>query len=213
MFPTVRRALPSLPLLAAAFALAACASGSGAPDVAVPTPEGEAARACRALERALPERVVREERGTLDQDTPYAAVWGDPPIVLRCGVSPPARLTPGSAEYDPTDADVAELNGVAWLMEEEPDGFRFTTAQRTVYVEVTVPDAYAPDRNPLIDLAEPIARHIPLDPLYADDGQRHDGHGDDVDHDGGQDDDQPDGDAGQDDGDAAGGDGTDHHHH
>lgn len=146
--------------------LAACTSGGGTPDIAVPEPRGEAAGACRALSRALPDRLTEEERGELDEETPYAAVWGDPAIVLRCGVARPALLTPGNAEYNPM-ADAVEVNGVSWLIEEEPDDVRFTTTERTVFVEVTVPGDYAPEVNPLTGLARPVADHIPLDPLYA----------------------------------------------
>jgi uncharacterized protein DUF3515 len=169
---TVRRALPpgtrapSLAPVVLALALAACTSGGGSPEVAVPSPDGDAARACRSLSEALPRRVDEQEREALDQDTPYAAVWGDPAIVLRCGVRRPVLLTPGSDSYDPT-ADAVDVNGVPWLMEEETDGIRFTTTERTMFVEVTVPDDYAPEVNPLADLAGAVDEHIPLDPLYA----------------------------------------------
>jgi len=69
--------------------------------------------------------------------------------------------------YDPT-ADAVDVNGVAWLLEEESDGIRFTTTERTMFVEVTVPDDYAPEVNPLTDLAAAVDEHIPADPLYAD---------------------------------------------
>jgi hypothetical protein len=169
---TVRRALPPRTSASAlapvvALVLAACTSGGGSPEVAVPSPDGEAARACRSLAEALPRRVGEQEREALDQDTPYAAVWGDPAIVLRCGVRSPAMLTPGSDTYDPT-ADAVDVNGVAWLLEEESDGVRFTTTERTMFVEVTVPDDYAPEVNPLTDLAAAVDEHIPADPLYAD---------------------------------------------
>ena len=162
-----RRALPLVSLLSVAsvapLACAAC-SGGGPAGVAVPSPSGEAAAACRDLASALPRRVQDQERGTPGQETPYAAVWGDPPIVLRCGVDRPAVLTPGSSTYNPA-ADAVEVNGVAWLVEEQPDGFRFTTTERSVYVEVTVPDDYAPEVNPLVDLAAPVDAHIPPDAL------------------------------------------------
>jgi hypothetical protein len=164
---TVRRPLPaSVVTLALALALASCTVGGDAPEVNVPAPDDEAARACRELARDLPRRVAGQERGTLDQDTPYAAVWGDPAIVLRCGVPRPEILTPGSDTYDPTDTDSFEVNGVSWLLEEESDGVRSTTTGRTVFVEVTMPDDYETVGNPLIDLAPPVDEHIPVDPLY-----------------------------------------------
>jgi hypothetical protein len=164
--PAARALVLALGLPLAAAALAACTSGGGAPDVAVPTPEGEAARACRALSQALPDRLLEQRRGELDQDTPYAAVWGEPAIVLRCGVPRPEVLTPGSDAYRPTGTNSFEMDGVSWLLEEEPDGVRSTTTGRTVFVEITMPDDYETSGNPLVDLAPAVDEHIPLDPLY-----------------------------------------------
>ncbi|MDT0269368.1 DUF3515 domain-containing protein [Streptomyces sp. DSM 44915] len=163
MTSTVRRALPAT---AAVLLLAACSSASGAPEVEVPEPRGEAADVCRALAEDLPEVVDGQERGELAEETPFAAVWGSPGIVLRCGVPTPAQLDPASDAYDPVYADVVGVNEVSWLLEEEADGIRFTTTERTVPVEMTVPDAYAPEVNPLLDVAEAIDRHVPLDELY-----------------------------------------------
>ncbi|WP_063784271.1 DUF3515 domain-containing protein [Streptomyces sp. SBT349] len=165
MNPTVRRALPAVSAL---LALAACGAGPSAPDVAVPSPEGEAADACRALAGELPERMDGAERGELDEDSPFAAVWGDPAIVLRCGVERPGPLTPGSDAYDPLGAEVVGVNRVNWLLEEQDGGVRFTTAEREVFVEVTVPDAYAPEVNPLLDIVDAIERRIPADALWAE---------------------------------------------
>ncbi|SOD64568.1 Protein of unknown function [Streptomyces zhaozhouensis] len=164
----MRRALPPAALV---LLLAACSSDSGTADVRVPEPGGEAAAACRALAEDLPDVVDGQERRELDEPSPYAAVWGSPGIVLRCGVETPAQLTPGSAEYDAAHADVVGVNEVSWLLEEESGAKRFTTTEREVLVEMTVPDSYAPEVNPLLDVAAPIDRHIPLSELYRQDDQ------------------------------------------
>ncbi len=158
----VRRALLTLPLV---FAVAACSGGSS-PDVEVPTPKGKAARACRELAPELPRQAAEQERRTLDQDTPYAAVWGDPAIVLRCGVNRPAVITPGSDTYE-LSPDGIEVNGVSWLVEEESDGVRCTTTGREVFVEVMVPDEYRTTANPLVEISGPVEEHIPPDALYS----------------------------------------------
>ncbi|GAA3853079.1 DUF3515 domain-containing protein [Streptomyces sedi] len=162
----VRRALPPAALV---LLLAACSPGSGAADVRVPEPGGEAAAACRALAEDLPDVVDGQERRELDEPSPYAAVWGEPGIVLRCGVEAPAELTPGTPEYEAAHADVVGVNEVSWLLEEESGAKRFTTTEREVLVEMTVPDSYAPEVNPLLDVAAPIDRHIPLSELYRQD--------------------------------------------
>ena len=173
MTPTVRRRLgTAVPL--AAVALAACGA-PGAVRAEVPRPEGDAPAVCRALAGALPDRVEDGARRELAEESPYVAAWGDPAIVLRCGVPRPALLTPGEDSYDPT-ADAVVVNEVSWLLEQESDGYRFTTVERTVHVEVRVPGAYAPEVDPLVDLAEAVHTHIPLDPLWAE-YYGHGGHG------------------------------------
>ena len=159
---TMRRVLLALPLV---LAVAAC-SGDSSPDVEVPTPKGEAARACRELAPELPRRAAEQERRTLDQDTPYAAAWGDPAIVLRCGVDRPAVITPGSDAYT-LNTDGIDVNGVSWLIEEESDGMRCTTTGREVFVEVTVPDDYRTTANPLVEISGPVKEHIPPDALWS----------------------------------------------
>jgi hypothetical protein len=71
-------------------------------------------------------------------------------------------LTPGSDRYDPT-ADAAEVNGVSWLLEQQDDGYRFTTTGRKAFVELTVPGEYAPEINALTDLADAVARTVPTE--------------------------------------------------
>ena len=45
--------------------------------------------ACRDLLRALPDGVADQSRRHDVTGSPYAAAWGDPAIVLRCGVGTP----------------------------------------------------------------------------------------------------------------------------
>ncbi|GAA2457693.1 hypothetical protein GCM10010405_47270 [Streptomyces macrosporus] len=142
---------------------AGCTSGDDGPRPHVPSPTGSAAAACRALYDALPERVDGQPRVELESETRYAAVWGDPAIELGCGVPRPEVLTPGSEHYNPTP-DLAEVNGVSWLLEERKDGYRFTTVERTVFVRVTVPDTYTPEINALVDLADAVRETIPEQP-------------------------------------------------
>ncbi len=81
------------------------------------------------------------------------AAWGDPAIVVRCGVARPAGLRA-------TDQAV-EVNDVAWFLEATATGYRFTTTGRVAYVEVAVPRAHSPEVNALVDLAGPVRRSVP----------------------------------------------------
>ncbi|WP_269846166.1 DUF3515 domain-containing protein [Streptomyces carminius] len=159
------KAAVSLSAAAAAFiTLAGCTSAGDAPRPPVPTPTGPAAAACRALYEALPERVDGQRRVTLTPGTRYAAVWGDPAIELGCGVPRPEVLTPGSEHYNPT-AEAVEVDGVSWLLEKQDGGYRFTTTGREAFVRVTVPDAYRPEINALVDLADAVRGAVPEQPL------------------------------------------------
>lgn len=53
------------------------------------------------------------------------------------------------------------VEGVDWYLEPTADGYRFTTFDRVTNVEVNVPSTYAPEVNPLIDLAPAIKSTIP----------------------------------------------------
>ncbi len=151
--------LARLVLPAAVLLAAGCASGDGAA-VSVPSPSPSAAAVCRTLNARLPKTVDGLARHGTSPASEFTAAWGAPAVVLRCGVPRPAVLTPGSPHYDPT-ADSVGVNGVTWLMEKQGGGYRFTTVDRAALVEVTVPAKYAPEVNPLTDLADPVLKADP----------------------------------------------------
>ncbi|MEV6106574.1 DUF3515 family protein [Streptomyces sp. NPDC051940] len=139
-------ARPAVLLLAVALT-AACSSSSdgGAADVSAPRPSAGAKAYCEALAKRLP-RTVGD--GLKSRETSpasvYTAAWGDPAVTLRCGVPRPDVLTPGTEHYNPT-ADAAQVDGVDWLLEDTDEGYRFTTVGRAAFVEVAVPERYAPE--------------------------------------------------------------------
>jgi hypothetical protein len=138
----------ALLLAGAASAVLAGCSG-GAVRVAVPAgPDPAAAAACERLHRALPATLDGLAARPTDPSSDLVAAWGDDPVVLRCGVPTPAALQPTS--------ELITVNGVDWLPEQLTKGYRFTTTGRVANVEVTVPQAYHPEVNALVDLAAPI---------------------------------------------------------
>lgn len=129
--------------------------------VAAPAPASAGAQAeCAALTRAAPQIVDNEKRRDTSPASPLTAAWGNPAITLRCGVPEPEVLRPGSKSYDPS-AEEGYFNGVAWLIEKAGTGYRFTAAQRAVYVEVDVPGAYSPQTSAVIDLSPAVIKAIP----------------------------------------------------
>jgi len=83
--------------------------------------------ACAGLTGRVPATVLG--RQAVSTDVAGAATWGDPAIVLRCGVPPPGPTT---------DACIA-ISGVDWVFSETDAAYRFVTYGRTPAVEVTVP--------------------------------------------------------------------------
>jgi hypothetical protein len=134
-------------------------AGCGADAVRVepPTPDRATVALCERLVAALPDHLDDAQRRPATPQSPLTAAWGDPALVLRCGVPRPARLGPTS--------DVLEVEDVDWFLVESAAGYTFTTAGRAAYVELTVPAEV--DRSeataPLVDLAPAIIAEDPVD--------------------------------------------------
>lgn len=107
--------------------------------------------ACTPFLASLPVTVVGERmRETVPRDA-TAAAWGDPPIVVRCGVNSPAALESTSGLID--------VESITWFPEPLSNGTLFTTVGRTPRIEVTVPRDFAPEVNVLVDLAGSTRTH------------------------------------------------------
>ena len=140
----------------AALLLGAC--GFGAVDVPASSPQPGTQGICATLVADLPDVVDDAVRRDLAGQTPGAAVWGQPPIILRCGVAPPAGI-------DPTQA-VLEVAGVGWSAVPGDGGTFFYALDRAAIVEVAIPDDYAPEAQVLVDLADAVAQ-VPLSAVPA----------------------------------------------
>ncbi len=114
--------------------------------------------ACTALVRALPQQVSDQERRTTEGN-PFAAAWGDPAIVLRCGVAPPRG-------YD-RFASCQTVNDVDWFVpqeaiEDQGADVVMTTIGREPGIEVVLPATYRPPANAMVDLAATVQQHTKL---------------------------------------------------
>ena len=145
-----------LPALVLLITTAGCSSPDDSASTPVPSPGAAVTTLCRNLDKVLPSEVDGQDRRDPEPASRLTAGWGDPAIILRCGVDRPA-------EMDDPEADGVEVNGVGWLLQKQKAGsFRFTTTLRKAYVEVTIPkDRTADGMAPLVDLAPAVKRAIP----------------------------------------------------
>jgi hypothetical protein len=130
-------------------------SGPPAPlgpvDVPPPPRSSQADRSCPAVISNLPVTLAGQHARPAHSTSPYVAAWGQPPLVLRCGVPRPAGLVPTSA--------LTVINGVVWFTAQRPDAVVWTAVGRPVYVELTVPTAYS--SAPVVDLSAALTQALP----------------------------------------------------
>jgi hypothetical protein len=122
--------------------------------VPVTVPAGRQA-GCERLHHALTGDLGGRERRDTEPVSERTAAWGDPPLVLRCGVRRPAGLA--------ADSELIEVDGVAWFLAEGAPPYVFTTFGRGTYVEVRVPRSTprAEATAPLVDLAPAVRKAFP----------------------------------------------------
>ena len=133
-------------------------AGAGCDDsveVSDPGAKGRARAACTSLVRALPGHVSDQPRRRTTGSR-LGAAWGDPPILLRCGVGRPE-------DYDPaTGCQTAD--GLDWYvpakgMTDQSVDVVMTTIGRDPRVELTLPAQYRPPVGAMVDLAPAIKAH------------------------------------------------------
>ena len=78
-------------------------------------------------------------------DSPGTKAWGDPAIVVRCGVAVPTTYSAIS--------QLLEVDGITWYPEELQAGVRFTSLQTPELVEVSIPSAYESTADILTELS------------------------------------------------------------
>lgn len=142
--------------------LLAVGCGAGAVHVAPPNPGTDSRRLCQMLAHKLPSRMSGHDRRAVSPASPLTAAWGDPPVVLRCGVPLPASMPP--------TAELTVVNGISWF----PAGSAasgsgsgpglFTEVGRQARVELTVPPADEPAGRILVRISDLIRSVIPARP-------------------------------------------------
>jgi hypothetical protein len=160
---------PSSPPASATSASSASTSASAAPAtsasapgatplpvvrVAAPPPSADAARSCPPFLAAVPLRLTDLAARPVDSPSPFVAAWGEPPVLLRCGVVRPRGFVVG--------AQTIAVNGVTWYPEPQGNRTVWTAVDRPVYIELSVPTGYA--SGPVAVLSTAITRTLPAQP-------------------------------------------------
>ena len=151
----MHRLLRAAPLAVLVLATAACSQGVEVP-LPDPAPSGAAAFTCASLHSGLPDHVDGQGVTASTPVSSWTSAWGDPAITLRCGVPTPAALKP--------DSQLLVVDGVSWLPEQLTAGYRFTTVDREVNVEVVVPAKYNPEADALADISPIVAEKVSATP-------------------------------------------------
>jgi hypothetical protein len=133
-------------------------SGAVLPPVTVSAPADSSAATvstCAKVISALPLRLDGKNLRRTASNPPSSSIvaWGDPAIVLRCGVSRPPSLNPSLT------AELFQVNGVLVLPAKTSSSTVFTVLDRSVYIDVTVPSSYA--QPPLGPIAVAIKSVLP----------------------------------------------------
>jgi len=121
---------------------------------------GAGGRSCSVLMSALPDDLSGLARRQLTGAQPGVAAWGDPPLVLRCGLSDPAELTCSARLMQFTDASGGS---VSWLQLSDPSAVTYIAVDRPVRIAVTVPPGSG--MGPIQQLSELIAADLPSRPV------------------------------------------------
>jgi hypothetical protein len=121
--------------------------------MAAPPLTPRAASLCRALVSQLPGAVRNRAQRPVTAGTEQNAAYGDPPITMACGVPEPS--------FPPTDL-VYPLDAVCWHADESrSDVTVWTTVDREVPVQVTVPRSDDSPGQWTIAFASPIVASVP----------------------------------------------------
>ena len=99
-----------------------------------------------------------QDGGVSDIRAGAVAAWGDPPVVLRCGIPTPAELT--------CSAPVQVVDGVTWLPLSGQGATTFLVVDRSVRVALTVPDSVT-TTGPWQEMSKTVTRALPARAICA----------------------------------------------
>jgi hypothetical protein len=146
---------PTRPPATVATAPPTTAGALGPVTVPAPPPSPTAARDCPAVISHLPATLAGRAARQATSSSPYVAGWGDPPLILRCGVPRPAGFTGGS--------ELSQVDGVQWYPSKRGSDMVWTAVDRGSYVELTIPGGLT--GGALVQLSTALSQALPARPL------------------------------------------------
>ena len=114
--------------------------------MAAPKLAARTAAVCLAVTSQLPTQVRDLAARPVSAGPEQNAAYGEPPLTVACGVARPricASLDETGSGCVPMDAELMTMNRVCWYADEQATATTFTTLDREVPVQVTVPKQYA----------------------------------------------------------------------
>lgn len=121
---------------------------------------GATSPACAALTAALPQDLGGLQRRQLVQgDDPQlagVAAWGEPAVVLRCGLPTPQELT--------CSAVIQQVDQVAWLPLAGSGATSYLAVDRSVRVALTIPESET-NTGPWQQMSQIVAATLPVRPI------------------------------------------------
>ena len=134
-----RRAVLALVLVLAVVAAVAVTASltsrslSGSPnlDYVAQDQPGASTPACTSVMAALPQKLAGADRRQIEGTQPGVVGWGDPAVLVRCGLPNPTSFT--------CSALLSVVDEVAWFQLDSPDETTFVSMDRAVRVAVSLP--------------------------------------------------------------------------
>ncbi|GAA5182091.1 hypothetical protein GCM10023322_18260 [Rugosimonospora acidiphila] len=109
------------------------------------------ATVCRALLSKLPDQIQGKQRRAVTAGPEQNAAYGDPALTLGCGAAQ-AKV--------PLTAEVWALSNVCWYEQDGKSSSTWTTVDRTVPIQVTVPNSYGSPGQLVIEFSAPVASSV-----------------------------------------------------
>lgn len=116
---------------------------------------------CTSVLEALPTQLdgLDARQVVSNPSSPFVVGWGNPAVVLRCGVARPAELHPASTTDFQLISPPSGTAGVYWDVTSRGSDEIYTSVDRAVYIEVSVPSTYG--AGPMPALSGLIAQALP----------------------------------------------------